>query len=86
MKSVWRIRWKNADDRFWTCFVTVSDDCRIDNAPALFPDWLGENFITLTHRLYRECGPEMQCRMIAIGPEIIEDINADNGEVVLVKE
>jgi hypothetical protein len=67
---VWRIRFFNpalpGSGRFQTLFVLMDRKAEILTTPAIatfFPHWVGMNFVTLSHMLYREYA-DVSCKQV----------------------
>lgn len=85
MKSMWRIRWKNTDGRFWTVFVSVDEDGNIDSGPSkLFPEWIGESFAKIVHDLYQVSRNDMTCKPVDDASRLkIVHVNGDSHNLVI---
>lgn len=67
--QLWRVRFKAKDGRMTTVYLPVESNlsAKVIETPALrihVPDWIGQNFVTLTGKLFREQGMMLSCRLV----------------------
>ena len=63
----YRVRYRHPQDgRMWTMFVPMDSDARIIETPPIkyhYPEWIGQNFVTMSHKWYREF-TELTCSLV----------------------
>ena len=69
---IWRVRYQAADGRMTTVFLPVKSNltAEVMETPALkvhCPDWIGQNFVTMTGKLFLEQRMKLTCKLVGEG-------------------